>query len=106
MKLARDELRRLSKEADLAAMKARWDFNYALVESNPKIADHPLVIAAVANSKASYAAFLAALAAVEAERSFFQIWNTHRNFRRTCAAADSAYAALRAAVEIAERDAL
>lgn len=91
-----------TKEADLAAMKAGYEFNYALVASNPKIAGNPLVIAAVANSKASYTAFLAALAEVEAERSFFRIWRTHRHFRQTCAAADSAHAALRFAIESAE----
>jgi len=91
-----------TKDADLAAIKARYEFNYALVASNPKIADNPLVIAAVTNSKASYAAFLAALAEVEAERSLFRMWRTHRHFRQACAAADSAHAALRFAIESAE----
>jgi hypothetical protein len=77
---------KLSKEADLAAIKARYEFNYALVASDPILAGDPLVIAAVANCKASYAAFLAALAEVEAERSFFRMWSTHRHFRQACAA--------------------
>jgi hypothetical protein len=93
-----------SREADLAAMKARNEFNEALIASDPRIASHPLVIAALANSKASYAAFLAAMADVDAERNFFRMWKTHRHFRQACAAADRAYLGLRAAVEIAENE--
>jgi hypothetical protein len=51
-----------SRDADLVAIKARFESNYALVASAPKIASNPLVIAALANAKASEAALYAALA--------------------------------------------
>ena len=94
-----------SKEADLAAIKAAFEFNEALIASKPQIANHPLVVAALARSKACYAAFLAALADIEAERNFFRIGKTHRHFRHTCTAADQAHAALRYAIEMAEEEA-
>jgi hypothetical protein len=92
-----------TKEADLAAVKARMEMNYAIA-GHPQFAGNPIVSAALANAKASDAAFLTALAEVEAERNFFRMWKTHRHFREACAAADQAHAALRAAIESAEDD--
>jgi hypothetical protein len=90
-----------SKEVDLAAVKARMELNYSIA-SHPKFAGDAIVAAALANAKASDAAFFTALAELEAERSFFRMWRTHRHFREACAAADKAHSALRAAVEFAE----
>ena len=92
-----------TKEADLAAMKARMEMNYTIA-AHPKFAGNSIVSAALANAKASDAAFFAALAEVEAERSFFRMWKTHKHFRQASAAADQAHATLRAAVESAEDD--
>jgi hypothetical protein len=90
-----------TKEADLAAAKARMKMNYA-VANHPQFAGNPIVAAALANAKASDAAFFSALAEVEAERSFLRMWRTHRHFRQVCAAADQAHEALRVAVTISE----
>ena len=49
------------KDADLAAIKARYKSNYALITNDPKIANDPVIIAALAKAKASEAAFYAAL---------------------------------------------
>jgi hypothetical protein len=76
-----------TKEADLAAVKARMEMNYA-VARHPKFAGNPTVAAALANAKASDAAFLAALAEVDAERNSFRMRRTHRHFRQACEAAD------------------
>ena len=92
-----------TKEADLAAIKARIEINYA-VANHPMFAGNPIVIAALANAKANDAAFFAALAEVEADRSFFRAWSTRRHFLQACAAADKAHAALRASIEIAEAE--
>ena len=88
-----------SKDADLAAIKTRYESDYALIASDPKIVNDPLVIAAIANAKASDAAFYAALEDVEAKRNFLHRWNTYRHFRQTSVAAEKAHDALRAAVE-------
>jgi hypothetical protein len=77
------------------------ELNYSIA-SQPNFAGNPLVAAALANAKASDAAFFAALAEVEAERNLFRVWRTHRHFREACAAADNAHATLRGLVEIAE----
>jgi hypothetical protein len=90
-----------TKAADLAAIKARWELNYA-VANHPMFAGNPLVAAALANAKANDAAFLAALAEVEAERNFFRMWKTHRHFRQACAAADRGHATLREVIGNAE----
>jgi predicted Zn-dependent protease with MMP-like domain len=45
-----------TKEADLAAAKARMEMNYAIA-SHPKFAGNPIVSAALANAKANDAAF-------------------------------------------------
>ena len=39
------------KDADLAAIKARYESNYALVNNDPKIANDPVIIAALAKAK-------------------------------------------------------
>ena len=49
------------KDADLAAIKARYESNYALITNDPKIANDPVIIAALVKAKASEAAFYAAL---------------------------------------------
>jgi hypothetical protein len=49
------------KDADLAAIKARYESNYALITNDPKIANDPVIVAALAKAKASEAAFYAAL---------------------------------------------
>ena len=90
-----------TKAADLAAIKARSELNYA-VANHPMFAGNPLVAAALANAKANDAAFLAALAEVEAERNFFRMWKTHRHFRQACAAADKGHATLREVIGNAE----
>ena len=41
------------KDADLAAIKARYKSNYALITNDPKIANDPVIIAALAKAKAS-----------------------------------------------------
>jgi hypothetical protein len=53
------------KDADLAAIKARYESNYALITNDPKIANDPVIIAALAKAKASEAAFYAALENVQ-----------------------------------------
>jgi hypothetical protein len=93
-----------TKDADLAAIKARFESNYALIASDPKIASNPLVIAALANAKDTDAAFYAALENVEAKRNFLHWWNTYRHFRQASVAAEKAHDALRAAVERARLD--
>jgi tetratricopeptide (TPR) repeat protein len=90
-----------TKAADLAAIRARWELNYS-VARHPMFAGIPLVAAALANAKACDAAFLAALAEVEAERNLFRMWSTHRHFRQACAASDKAHATLREVIGIAE----
>ena len=40
-------------DPDLAALKARYESNYALVTNDPKIASDPVIIAALAKAKAS-----------------------------------------------------
>ena len=40
-------------DPDLAALKTRYESNYALVTNNPKIASDPVIIAALAKAKAS-----------------------------------------------------
>jgi len=67
--------------------------------SDPKIANNPLVIAALANAKASDAAFYAALENMEAKRTFFHRWSAYRHFRQASLKAEKAHDALRAAVE-------
>src|ERR1700737_1212597 len=89
-----------TKEADLAAIKARCELN-CTVASHPTFASNPIVIAALANAKASDTAFLAAVAEADAARGF-RIWSTYRHVRQACAASDSAHVALRAAIESAE----
>ena len=48
-------------DADLAAIKARYESHYALVTDDPKIASDPVIIAALAKAKASEVAFYAAV---------------------------------------------
>src|SRR6516225_150184 len=91
-----------TKEADLAAARARCELNYA-VASHPKFAGNQMVMAALANAKASEAAFLAALAEADAARGFRR-WSTYRHCRQACAATDRAHATLRSTVEIAEQE--
>ena len=63
------------KDADLAAIKARYKSNYALIANNPKkIANDPVIIAALAKAKASEAAFYAAFENVEAKSNLLRRW--------------------------------
>jgi hypothetical protein len=91
-----------TKEADLAAIKARCELNYAIAQHS-KVANNPIVIAAFASAKASEAAFLAAVAEADAARGL-RIWRAYRHVRQACAAAGNAQDALCAAIETAERE--
>jgi len=69
------------RDADLAAIKARYESNYALITNDPKIANDPVIIdafrrfrQAAAKAKASEAAFYAALENVEAKSNFLRRW--------------------------------
>jgi hypothetical protein len=88
-------------DADLAAIKARFESNYALVTNDPKIAGDPVIIAALAKAKASAATFYAALESVEANSDFLWRWGAFRRFRQAAIAAEKAHDKLRAAVEAA-----
>ena len=88
-------------DPDLAALKTRYESNYALVTNNPKIASDPVIIAALAKARASEAAFYAALDSVEAKSNFLWRWGAFRRFRQTAIAAEKAHDKLRAAVEAA-----
>ena len=88
-----------SSDPDLAAMKARYELNYHLVDRDPKLASNPLVIAALARAKASEAAFYAATKDVEAQPNFFRRWNSFRRFRQAAIAAEKAHDELRAMVK-------
>jgi hypothetical protein len=90
-----------SKDADLAAIKARYESEYALIANDPKIANNPVVSAALAKAKASEAAFCAALENVEAT-NFLRRWTAFRRFRQASIAAEKAHDKLRAAVKTAE----
>ena len=85
-----------TKEADLASIKTRYELAFAIA-NQPKIASNPVVIAALAHAKATYAAFLAALAEADAAHGF-RILSTYRHVHQTGNAADSAFAALGAAI--------
>jgi hypothetical protein len=91
-----------TKDADLAAIKARCDLNYTIA-SDPKFAGNRIVMAALNNAKASEAAFLAAVAEADTARGF-RIWGAYRHCRQACAAVDSAHATLRATIESAENE--
>jgi multidrug resistance efflux pump len=91
-----------SKEADLAAIKARVELNYA-VASHPMFAGNPIVVAALANAKANDAAFFAAVVEADAARGL-RVWSAYRHLRQASAASDKAHATLRAAVESAEAE--
>ena len=60
------------KDADLAAIKARYESNYALITNDPKIAKDPVIIAALAQAQASEAGFYAALENVEAKSNLLR----------------------------------
>ena len=89
------------KDADLAAIKARYESNYALITNDPKIANDPVIIAALAKAKASEAAFYAALENVEAKSNLLRRWGAFRRFRQAAIAAEKAHDKLRAAVKAA-----
>jgi hypothetical protein len=88
-----------TKEADLAAIASAYELNYTIAAN---FADDPIVVAAVAHCKATYAACLAAMAEADAARGLRRI-STFRHARRAGMAADAASASLRAAVREAER---
>jgi hypothetical protein len=88
-------------DPDLAALKTRYESNYALVTNNPKIASDPVVIAALAKAKASEVSFYAALEHVEANSNFLWRWGAFRRFRQAAIAAEKAHDKLRAAIEAA-----
>ncbi len=92
-----------SGDVDLAAIKSRYESECALV-TGPKIANNSVVIAALANAKASAAAFYAALENAEAKRTFLGRWGAFRRFRQASMAAEKAHDKLRATVETAEAD--
>lgn len=96
-----DELCPVSGNADLAAIKARYESNYALITNDPKIANDPVIIAALAKAKASEAAFYAALENVEAKSNLLRRWGAFRRFRQAAIAAEKAHDKLRAAVKAA-----
>jgi hypothetical protein len=87
-----------TKEADLAAIAAACELNYVIASHFP---NDPIVVAAVTHCKATYAAFVAAMAEADAARGFRRI-STAGHVRRACRAADAAQAALRVAVEQVE----
>lgn len=89
------------QDADLAAIKARYESTYALITNDPKIANDPVIIAALAKAKASEAAFYAALGNVEAKSNLLRRWGAFRRFRRAAIAAENAHDKLRAAVKAA-----
>ena len=89
------------KDADSAALKARYESNYALVTNDPKIASDPVIIAALAKAKASEVAFYVALENVEAKSNFLWRWGAFRRFRQAAIAAEKAHDKLRAAVKAA-----
>lgn len=89
-----------TREADLAAIASAYELNHAIASHFP---DDPVVTAAEAHCKATYAAFLAAVSEADAARGFRRI-RAFRHVRQTCAVADAAQAALRVAVEHAERN--
>jgi hypothetical protein len=82
------------KDADLAAIKARYESNYALITNDPKIANDPVIIAALAKAKASEAAF-------EAKSNLLRRRGAFRRFRQAAMAAEKAHDKLRAAVKAA-----
>ena len=88
-------------DPDLAALKTRYESNYALVTNNPKIASDPVIIAALAKAKASETSFYAALENVEANSNFLSRWGAFRRFRQAAIAAEKAHDKLRAAVKAA-----
>jgi hypothetical protein len=88
-------------DADLAAIKARFESNYALVTNDPKLANDSVIIAALAKARASEAAFYAALDSVEAKSNFLWRWGAFRRFRQTAIAAEKAQDKLRAAIKAA-----
>ena len=96
-----DEFMPSFRDADLAAIKARYESNYALITNDPKIANDPVIIAALAKAKASEAAFYAALENVEAKSNLLRRWGAFRRFRQAAIAAEKAHDKLRAAVKAA-----
>ena len=89
------------KDADLAAIKARYESNYAFVTNDPKIANDPVIVAALAKARASEAAFYSALENVEAKSNFLRRWGAFRRFRQAAIAAEKAHDRLRATVKAA-----
>jgi hypothetical protein len=89
------------RDAHLAAIKARYEANYVLITNDPKIANDPVIIAALATTKASEAAFYAALENVEAKSNLIRRWGAFRRFRQAAIAAEEAHDKLRAAVKAA-----
>ena len=83
------------RDADLAAIKARYESNYARQKLRTKY------IAALAKAKASEAAFYAALENVEAKSNLLRRWGAFRRFRQAAIAAEKAHDKLRAAVKAA-----
>jgi hypothetical protein len=91
-----------SVDADLAAIRARYESIYSLIAHDPKIANNSVVSAALAKTKAREAAFYAALENVEAKRNFLSKWSAFRRFRQASIAAEKAHDKLRAAVKTAK----
>jgi hypothetical protein len=91
-----DELCPVSGTPDLAAIKARYESNYALITNDPKIANDPVILAALAKAKASEAAFCAAVENVEAKGNLLRRWGAFRRFRQAAMAAEKAHDKLRA----------
>ena len=82
--------------------KARYASIYALITYDPKIANNPVVSAALVKAKASEAAFQTALENVEAKSNLLRRWSAFRRFRKASIAAEKAHDKLRAAVERVE----
>ena len=89
-----------AKEADLAAIVAQCEVNFA-VASHPNFANDAIVIAALASAKASLTAFVAAVKDADAARGFRRL-SAFGNVRRASAACDVAQRTLIAAVRTAE----
>jgi hypothetical protein len=91
-----------SRDADLTAIKARYESIYALITNDSKIASNPVVSAALAKAKASETAFYAAFENVEAKSNFLHRWSAFRRFRKASIAAEKAHDKLRTAIKTAE----
>jgi hypothetical protein len=98
-----------SKEADFAAIKANFECICDTVEGVPEIATDPQVVRALTAYKATFAAFVQAVADADAARQFtglkvFRVFGADRHVRALCESVDAALARLRfAAIQAQDR---